>query len=87
MCFKTLLKWANTPIQKLDGQKVWYSMVVSSMLLLFYYLALVLNDCLVTSRCRQFTFGDKREDHLLDESVLLVTEKESMRKGKKEHRP
>ena len=30
----------------------------------------------------QFTFGDKREAHLLDESVLPVTEKERRRKGK-----
>ena len=33
----------------------------SSVLLIFYYLAPLLNDCLVTSQCTQFTFGDKRE--------------------------
>ena len=53
------------------------------MLLLFYYLVPLLNDCLVTSRCMQFTFGDKREVYLQDESALPVTEKESMREGKK----
>ena len=31
----------------------------------------------------QFTFGDKREVYLQDESALPVTEKESMREGKK----
>ena len=31
----------------------------------------------------QFTFGDKGEVYLLGESALPVTEKESMRKGKK----
>ena len=30
----------------------------------------------------QFTFGDKGEDHLLDESVLTVTRKEKWREGK-----
>ena len=30
----------------------------------------------------QFTFGDKREVHLLDESVLPVTEKERRGEGK-----
>ena len=31
----------------------------------------------------QFTFGDKSEVYLLDESALPVTEKESMQKGNK----
>ena len=31
----------------------------------------------------QFTFGDKREVYLLDESVLPVTEKEWRREGKR----
>ena len=53
------------------------------MLLLFNYLAPLLNDCLMMSRCIQFTFGDKREVYLQDESLLPVTEKESMRKIKK----
>ena len=35
----------------------------------------------------QFTFGDEREVYLLDESVLPVTEKESMRGGKKSNGP
>ena len=49
----------------------------------FYYLAPLPNDCLVTSRCMQFTFGDKREVYLLGESALPVNEKESMQEGKK----
>ena len=53
------------------------------MLLLFYYLAPLLNDCLVTSRCIQLTFGDKREVYLQDESALPLTRKESIREGKK----
>ena len=56
--------------------------------MLFYYLAPLQNDSIVTSRCMQFTFGDKREVYLLDESVLLpVTEKESMQEGKKSMGP
>ena len=34
---------------------------VSSILMLFYYLALLQNDCILTSQCMQFTFGDKEE--------------------------
>ena len=49
--------------------------------MLFYYLAPLLNDCLVMSRCVHFTFGDKRKVNLLHESALPVTEKESMQKG------
>ena len=30
----------------------------------------------------QFTFGDKKEVYLLDESILPVTEKERRQKGK-----
>ena len=37
----------------------------------------------LTSRCVQFTYGDKREVYLLDENALPVTKKEGMRKGKK----
>ena len=60
-----------------------YSWVLeSSLLFLFYYLAPLQNDALVTSRGVQFIFGDKREVYLLDESALPVTEKESMREGK-----
>ena len=51
--------------------------------MLLYYLAPLQNDSIVTSRCMQFTLGDKREVYLLDESVLTVTEKESMREGKR----
>ena len=50
--------------------------------MLFYYLAPLLNDTSVTSKCMQFTSGDKREAHLLDKSVLPVTEKERRGKGK-----
>ena len=51
--------------------------------MLFYYLAPLQNGSTVTSRWMQFTFGDKREVHLLDKSALPVTDKESMREGKK----
>ena len=50
--------------------------------MLFYYLAPLQNDIIVTSEYMQFTFGDKREAHLLDESVLPVTGKERRGKGK-----
>ena len=50
----------------------------SSMLLLFYYLAPLLNDCLRTSRCVHITFGDKRDVYLQDENALPVTKKEFM---------
>ena len=53
------------------------------MILLFYYLAPLQNDTVVTSQCVQLTFGDKREVYELDGSALPVTEKESKRKGKK----
>ena len=33
----------------------------SSILMLFYYIAPLQNDFIVTSQCMQFTFGDKRE--------------------------
>ena len=55
--------------------------------MLFYYFAPLQNDSIVTSQWMQFTFGDKREVYLLDESARPVTEKESMLEGKKEHRP
>ena len=55
----------------------------SSIGMLFYYLATHQNDSIVTSRCMQFTFGDKREVYLLDESVQPVTKKESSREGKR----
>ena len=54
----------------------------SSILMLCYYLAPLQNDAIVTSRCMQFTFGDKGEVNLLDESALLVTGKERRREGK-----
>ena len=62
----------------LNIQLVWYSNGKSvsdwwivhspsnSMLLLLYYLAHLQNDCLATSQCMQFTFGDKREVYLQD---------------------
>ena len=43
---------------------------VSSILMLFYYLAPLQYDTIMMSRCLQFTFGDKREVYLLDESAL-----------------
>ena len=49
----------------------------------FYYLAPLQNDSKVTSRCMQFTFGDKREVYLLVKSALPVTEIESMWERKK----
>ena len=51
--------------------------------MLFYYLAPLQNDSIVTSRCMQFTFGDKGEVYLLDKSALPVPEKQSMREGKR----
>ena len=51
--------------------------------MLFYYIAPLQNDSIVTWQCIQFTFGDKREVYLLEESALPVTEKESMQEGKK----
>ena len=73
-CRQSLTKGKNT----LWGRQ-------SSLLLLFYYLAPLINDCLVMSRWIQFTFGDKREVCLPvgRECTLLVTRKESMRKRKK----
>ena len=53
------------------------------MLLLFYYLAPVQNDSLVTSQCMQFTFGDKKEVYLQEESALPGTKKEIMRDWKR----
>ena len=38
---------------------------------------------MVTSRCMNFVFGDKREVKLQDASALPVTEKERMLEGKK----
>ena len=37
----------------------------------------------MTSQCMQFTFGDKGEIYLLDESLVPVTEKERRREGKR----
>ena len=50
--------------------------------MLFYYLAPLKYDSIVRSRCMQFTFGDKGEVYLLDESALPVTKKEKWREGK-----
>ena len=50
---------------------------VSSMLLLFYYLAPLQNDALVMSHCTAVCFGGKREARLQDESALHVNEKVS----------
>ena len=55
----------------------------SSILMLFYYLASLQNDSMVTSQCMQFTFGDKGEVYLLDESALPVNVKERRREGKR----
>ena len=51
---------------------------MSSILVLFYYLAPLQNDAIVTSRCVQFTFRDKGEVYLLDEIALPLTGNESM---------
>ena len=40
----------------------------------------------MTPSCMQFTYGDKGEVYLLDESVLPVTEKERRREGKRSPR-
>ena len=50
--------------------------------MLFYYFAPLQNDTIVMSYCMQFILGDKREVHLLNDSVLPVTEKERRREGK-----
>ena len=57
------------------------------MLLLFYYLAPLLNDCLMMSQCMQFTFVDKREVYLQDESAQPVTKKERYARIKNEQIP
>ena len=56
---------------------------LSSILMLFYYLAPLQNDSIMTSRCVQFTFHDKEEVYQLDESSLPVNEKESRQEGKR----
>ena len=53
--------------------------------LAFLALSPLANDCLMMSQCMHFTFGDKREVYLLNESP--VTEKESMREGKRSISP
>ena len=50
--------------------------------MLFYYIAPQQRDSIVTSRCMQFTFGDKGNVYLLDKSVLPVTEKKGGERGK-----
>ena len=55
--------------------------------MLVYYLAPMQNDVIVTSPHMQFTFGDKREVYQLDENALPVTEKESVREGKRSISP
>ena len=45
-------------------QKNFFLKSQSSLCMLFYYLAPLQNDSIVTSRCMQFTFGDKREVYL-----------------------
>ena len=42
--------------------------------LCFLLLSPLQYDTTVMSRCMQFTFGDKKEVYLLDESALPVTE-------------
>ena len=51
------------------------------MILLFYFLAPLQNDAVIMSQCTQFTFGDKKEVNLLDESALSVMEKEINKKA------
>ena len=46
--------------------------VLSSILMLFYYLAPLQNDSILTSQCVQFTCGVKGEVYLLDESALYA---------------
>ena len=53
------------------------------MTLLFYYLAPLQNEALLTSQCMQFTFGDKGEVYLLNETALPVMKKESKQEGKR----
>ena len=62
---------------------VWLKQTTGSILMLFYYLAPLQDDSIVTSWCMQFTFGDEREVYLLDKSALPVTEKESMQEEKR----
>ena len=50
--------------------------------LCFFYLDLLQNDAIVTSRCMHYIFCRGREVKLYDESVLLVTKKERKGKGK-----
>ena len=57
------------------------------MTLLFFYLAPLQNDAVLTSRCVQFTFGDKGEVYLLDESAPTRGEKREYARMKKDHRP
>ena len=70
-------------LQPLQSNQVGFAQANSSILMLFYYLATRQNDSVMTSRCMQITFGDKREIYLLGESALPVTEKENMREGKR----
>ena len=60
---------------------------ISSILMLFYYLAPLQNDTILTSQCMQFTFGDKEEVYLVYESVLPVTKKERRREAKRSISP
>ena len=48
----------------------------------FLLLSPLQNGALLMSECMQFTFGDKEEVYLLDESALPVTAKESKQEGK-----
>ena len=51
-------------------------------MMLFYYLAPLQNDRILTSQCMHFIFCQGREVKLTEESVLPVTEKEVKGKGK-----
>ena len=54
----------------------------SSILMLLYYLSPLQSDCIVTSWGMQFTFGDKREVYLFDESEKIDWKRKEAR-GKK----
>ena len=44
----------------------------SSILMLFYYLAPLQSDCLVMSRCMQFTFGDKVRENIMVNRLSII---------------
>ena len=70
--------WSIVIFQTLDWTGWWGKQgeFRSIILMLFYYLAPLQNNSIITSRCMQLIFWDKGEVYLLDESALPVTEKE-----------